>query len=278
MNGSGREDSSGSPRCDEWQADGKGGTDIGYAVDLDAAPECLHDQVVGDVQAKTRAAAAHASADERVEYTLQQARGNTAAIVADPDAHALPSLGHGDDAKAGVALTAKGMDHGIADQVGEYLAEGAWVAVEEQAEGHINADSDAVALEERLQSDDDFLAYLVQGEFPPLGTGLVGCNLLETGDQFSRPNQIARSDVGSRIHGLEQSVETGSFQALHTLLSESSERVAQGGHGHDAIAQRRVQFVGNAGDQGAKGRQFLGTNQFILGEPRRFELIAEVKF
>ena len=83
------------------------------------------------------------------------------------------------------------MQHRIVDQIGQYLTQRTGVAVQHDVLRYSQGQMMALFEYRILQSTGDFLCGLRQMELSSLLAGLIGADLLKTGDQFTRIVQIA---------------------------------------------------------------------------------------
>ena len=158
------------------------------------------------------------------------------------------------------------MHGGVGDQVGDDLAERAGVALHPDVVRNVQAQLGHAVAERRAEGEGDFMHHLVEAEFPALRGGLVGGHLLEAGDQFGRSLQVAFGNQRAGVHRFDEAVEQGAFQPFCTALAETPQGAAHGADGHYPVADRRVQFVGHAGDQGTQRGELFRAHQLALGE------------
>ena len=159
----------------------------------------------------------------------------------------------------------KAVQHGVIDQVGERLTDRARVAVEFEVFEDFRLDTIRGAFKRRIQGKQDFLNHFANLESSPLGTGLIDSDLLETADQFRRTLNIAQGDVAAGIDADHEIVQRRAAQALSHRLTKGLQAVADGRNGHQAVADRGVEFVGNASHQIAECRELFGLDEIFLG-------------
>jgi len=164
-------------------------------VDFDVSPQSLTHDVVDDVQAKAATATAATRGEEGVEDAAQVFGWNALAIVLDAQAHIAAAATLGQDADGAAWLLVKTMDHGIDQQIGDDLRDGARIAVQQHIVLALDMDAGLGAFEAWFQAGDDFIQIVVQLEITALFAGLVHRHLLEAMNQIGGFFRIGQNQL-----------------------------------------------------------------------------------
>lgn len=81
--------------------------------------------------------------------------------------------------------------------------------------------------------------------------------LLEIGDQVGSAVQVPLKHSSRFTHGIDKIHQATARQSCFQLPLERLVRILNGRGDCDGIADRRIEFVGYAGDERTQGRQFF---------------------
>jgi hypothetical protein len=230
------------------------------------------DGVVGDVQAQARAPLTHFGGEKWIKNSGHHLFWNAFAIVRKTHHHIPRGCGLNLYADMPMVTPIKSMHQGVVHQVGDNLHQRAGVAVH----GHILCNEGLHPVGgpvqgrfEHEQNSSDLLFYRKAAAGVRC---LVNGQLFEASHQLCAAAQTAVGNVGGGVNGDEEIVKRLALQALcGHILSESKQFITQGGDGHQAIANGRVEFVCNTGHQRAKRGQLLAAYQLVFGHPELLE-------
>ena len=101
------------------------------------------------------------------------------------------------------------------------------------------------------------MQHFGQIKAPALVAGLVDRHLFETTDQLGRAAQIAFDNNGAFLQLAQKTLEDGAFQAVVQIVVQLLFGGLQRAGNHNGVTDGGVQFVGDAGHQGAQPGQFF---------------------
>src|SRR5262249_35001638 len=127
---------------------------------------------------------------ERVESLALYVRRHAGAVVRKADLDVVVTARPRRDRYRARLAAGEGVVDRIEEEVGQDLAIGAGIAVDQEAFGHGDGELDRGALEHRLEARDDLVGGLAQRELAALGMGAVDGDLLEGLDQLAGAVQI----------------------------------------------------------------------------------------
>nr|GEY76804.1 hypothetical protein [Tanacetum cinerariifolium] len=245
--------------------DGKPRADAHGAVDADRTVEQRADDVVGDAQPQAIAALSQLGGEERIEDAGLVIERDAAAVIFEHDAHRLRSQARRPQAHHAMFSVFERVQQRVVDQVDDHLAVRSREAVHRDIVRHFQFQLMAGLADLVLHRGDDFGAGLVQIEVPAFGAGLVHRHLLEAVDQLRRVVQAAHQQGGCLARRVDEVLEVRTAQGIVVLARFDLRgfRFQRAGD-HQAVADRRIEFVRDAGHQRAEGCQLFALHQLLL--------------
>ncbi|EEF23016.1 conserved hypothetical protein, partial [Ricinus communis] len=238
---------------------------VAGAVDGDQAAHQRGHDVVADRQPQPAAALAQLGGEERVENARHVFRRDAAAVVAEADLHAAVDWGVGAQPHAAAAFAGKRVQQGVVDEVGNHLAVRAGIAVHHHGVRHLDFDAVAGGADAVHHGGDHLVRHLRQVECAPLLGGAVHRHLLEAVDQVGRAGQPAHHQLVRlarvvQIAGQRRALQAGAIHLRFQFLGFLQQRAGD----QQAVADRRVQLVRDAGHQRTQRRQLFLRHQLRL--------------
>src|ERR1700751_1220963 len=131
------------------------------------------------MQAKSRAALVAARGEEGVAGLALDVGPHAGAVVGKDQLDIVMAAGFCRNRDGSGTAVDKSMVNGIEEQVGQDLAIGARIAVDDEAFGYVERQLDRPPLQNGAQACDDLIGGFAQAELAPLGMRAVDRDLLE---------------------------------------------------------------------------------------------------
>ena len=193
---------------------------------------------------------------------MQRLLGHADAVVAEVE-HQLTvlDLACADDDFWG-GIRRERVQQGVVDQVRQHLSQAARIRIEHQLRRHVDVDDAIGAAQLGGVGGDGVAHHRAENETASHVAGLVDRHLLERRDQAGRPAQRAGHDVARQPGICHVRFERRALDAASgVFFLELGHHVGQRGGGQQAVADRRIEFVRDAGHQRAERGQFFGRDQ-----------------
>ena len=163
----------------------------------------------------------------------------------------------------------------VVNQIGQYLAERAGIALQPNMGGHVPQYA-TVFFDDRIEREQNFGHQRVQRERSPLRAGLVHRHLLEARHQIARTAQVAGDDLGCQSRFINKALKIRSTHAGVHELRKGLHSVLQRAGYRQTIANGCVELVRHTRHQRAQGRQLFRLYELVLGQLQGFQRVRQI--